>query len=171
MHTCTMHAWRPCLTRREYWPRASTITMQFPASTTNAPSLRSTGVWGKRRGIDDLLAKLSSNSPDFKSLVIISTRNIDNDSATQLVDILIQENDTLTELYASGHYLDSNEYPAFYKKLLKYNKTIQTLSIGDKTSEKLYLLCEGLIHNSGLQTIDLEYKGLDATKNALCFQT
>eukprot|EP00944_MAST-04C_sp_MAST-4C-sp1_P015589 g15589.t1 len=133
----------------------------------NAPSLRSTGVWGKRRGIDDLLAKLSSNLPDFKSLVIMSTRNIDNDSAAQLVDILIQENDTLTELYASGHYLDSNG-TLLFAKLLKHNKTIQTLSIGDANfgNDQLYLLCEGLIHNNGLQTIDLEYKGLDGTKNA-----
>ena len=108
--------------------------MQFPASTTNAPSLRPTGVWGKRRGIDDLLAKLSSNLPDFKSLVILSTRNIDNDSAAQLVDILMQKNDTLTELYASGHYLDSNG-ALLFAKLLKHNNKIKTLSIGDANFE------------------------------------
>merc|ERR1711991_327504 len=97
----------------------------------------------------------------------MSTRNIDNDSAAQLVDILMQKNDTLTELYASGHYLDSNG-ALLFAKLLKHNNKIKTLSIGDANfgNAQLHILCEGLIHNNGSQTIDLEYKGLDVTKNA-----
>ena len=70
----------------------------------------------------------------------MSTRNIDNDSAAQLVDILIQENDTLTELYASGHYLDSNG-TLLFAKLLKHNKTIQTLSIGDANFGMTSYIC------------------------------
>ena len=54
-------------------------------------------VWGRKRNIDDLLVKLSNNSANFSSLNIMSTY-YKNEDIVKLQDILINKNDTLTEL-------------------------------------------------------------------------
>ena len=145
--------------------------MQFTASTTNATTtsnhMPTNSVWGRKRNIDDLLVKLSNNSANFSSLNIMSTRTIKTEDIVKLQDILINENDTLTELYASGHSLDSTAIEIF-ATILENNKKLKLLSIGNVNfgNNNLSILCKGLERNNGLETLDLEYKGLNGKVDA-----
>ena len=102
--------------------------MQFTASTTKATTtsnhMPTNSVWGRKRNIDDLLVKLSNNSANFSSLNIMSTRTIKTEDIVKLQDILINKNDTLTELYASGHSLDSTAIEIF-ATILENNKKLK----------------------------------------------
>ncbi len=145
--------------------------MNFVASTIkptlNTSPVSTNSVWGRKRNIDDLLEKLSSNSTKLSSLNIMSTRSIKNEDVEKLRDILSTTNDTLTELYASGHMLDSIAVEHF-ASILENNNKLKLLSIGNSSfgNKNLSSLCKGLLRNSGLVTLDLEYKGLNGRVEA-----
>lgn len=117
--------------------------------------------WGKRSGVDDLLARLQQPAT-AKSLYVLSTRSITDADAVKLA-AAIAANATLEELYLSGHKLGVEGLQAF-GDCLAANATLRQLCVGhDELGDAgVKLLCDGLARNprSGLQVWDLEFKGL-----------
>jgi len=120
-------------------------------------------VWGRKRGIEDLVAKVGANDASLESLHIMSTRKFDDQGAKSLCTAL-SKNTNLTELYASGHTLGFEGISEF-SKLLHGKTGLAYLSIGcSKFGGKgLQILSEGLANNDGLKSLNLEYKGLDCS--------
>jgi NLR family CARD domain-containing protein 3 len=117
--------------------------------------------WGAKRGISDIVSKLQANDAALVSLVLLSTRTFEQREACELAQALA-ENTSLRELFASGHDIGI-EGAAAIGAALKRNSTLQVLCIGGSEMGDhgiAALIADGLLHNGGLQRLDLDYKSL-----------
>lgn len=117
--------------------------------------------WGKRAGVDDLLARLRQPATS-KSLYVLSTRQL-TDADAQKLAAEIAGNAQLEELYLSGHRLGIPALSAFADALAS-NAALKHICVGGEGfgDEGVRVLSEGLARNgrSALQVWDLELKGV-----------
>lgn len=117
--------------------------------------------WGKRAGVDDLLARLQQPATS-KSLYVLSTRSLTDADAQKLAGA-IAGNAQLEELYLSGHKLGAPALDAF-ADCLAQNAALKHICVGHDSfgDDGVRALCGGLASNprSALQVWDLEYKGV-----------
>ena len=137
------------------------VAVPGAAATASLPCTNT--FWGRKRGIRDLVEKISSNLTSPKSLHILSSRTFNDESAVALCDALANNN-VLTELFASGHTLGPAGFAAF-SRLLSNGSALQYLSIGSSRmgSEGLSVLSEGIASNNALRVLNLELKGIAVT--------
>jgi len=123
-------------------------------------------VWGKKKGVDDLIEKLKTNTTT-DTLLILGNRTFTDAEAKPFAKALA-ENTSLKELLCGGHELSAESAKAF-SDALAVNSTLKRLSFGGKNfgdSGACSLLGEW--RNSGLETLDLSFKNLGtSTMSAL----
>ena len=122
--------------------------------------------WGAKRGITDITLKLHANDAALVSLVLLSARTFEKNEACELAQALAV-NTSLVELFASGHDIGI-EGAAAIGAALKTNSTLQVLCIGGSEMGDhgtAALIAEGLLHNRGLQRLDLDYKSLTTAEH------
>ncbi|ORY00195.1 RNI-like protein [Basidiobolus meristosporus CBS 931.73] len=115
---------------------------------------------------DEWVKKLETNDPAFRSLHILSFRRISQPDF-QRIFAALGKNTVLSELYLSGHRLESDTLKVL-SDALATNKALQRLNVGhnefgsDENASNFQVLCEGLKRCEGLRNLDLENKGIGA---------
>jgi len=116
------------------------------------------GGWGKKRGVEDVTEKLrlGTNAPTL--LLSPSLRDLSGGGAANFFAAL-GENDTLKELFISGHTID----PAPLAAALASNNTLRVLAFGDKNlgDDGVQRFCDAWA-NTALETLDLSFKSIGA---------
>lgn len=103
-----------------------------------------------------MCTRLRANDPSLASLTVLKHRKFDADEVRKLCDAL-ENNTTLTELYASNHAVGT-ETAAALAALLSINTSLTSLCVGDASfgDAGLAALAPGLKASKSLRTLDLE---------------
>jgi Ran GTPase-activating protein (RanGAP) involved in mRNA processing and transport len=119
-------------------------------------------VWGTRRGIDDLLARLRDNDPTLSSLCLMRQRRLEIDDAKNLCAALAG-NTKVHELVISSHDVTPDMVRSF-ADMLQLNTTIRRLALGNRSfgDDGVTALCPGIAANGSLVTLHLESRGITA---------
>lgn len=88
-------------------------------------------VWGNRRGIDDLVDRISRNDPTLPSLCLLSSRTLDEDGAVALCRAL-ERNIVLKELDTGSHAVSPAMAAAFGDLLAHPGCSLSSLSLGNR---------------------------------------
>lgn len=119
-------------------------------------------VWGTRRGIDDLLARLRDDDPTLSSLCLMRQRRLEIDDAKNLCAALAG-NTKVQELDISSHDVTPDMVRSFVD-MLQLNTTLRSLALGNRSfgDDGVTALCPGIAANGSLVTLHLESRGITA---------
>jgi len=138
----------------EEWP-------VLPTSAATAAKMRS-GCWfDGGSAAKRFTEQLRANDPELRSICLVPPKRFNDDDAMEICDAL-EVNSFCDEMLASGHPLSTTSCERL-ATMLRVNKTLRTLSVGNSTlGDQACLLFEGLAANTSLTALDLEHKGLTA---------
>lgn len=136
----------------EEWP-------VLPTSAETKAKMQSGCWWDGGSTAKRFTAQLMENDPQLVSMCLVPPKRFNDDDAREICKAL-EYNSVCSELIASGHPL-SVESCERLARVLRTNKTLQTLSIGESSlGDSACVLFEGLAQNVSITSLDLEHKGL-----------
>mmetsp|Transcript_17795 Transcript_17795/g.24612 ORF Transcript_17795/g.24612 Transcript_17795/m.24612 type:complete len:450 (-) Transcript_17795:191-1540(-) len=113
-------------------------------------------------GIDDWIKRLGDEDPTLTSLHVFKARRFGTHEVKTMCEVLCS-NQSLKELYCSGHFLEPEALAALSEMLAK-NTSLLAICVGDSQlgDQGAAVLAVGLQSNTTLTSLDLEGKSLSA---------